>query len=125
MLSKIVNKGGHDWDDLLGSVLLAYRATPHVLSGMSPFYLLYGRDPQLPTQLDFQVPVTRYLTIEIEYGQELAKELKQARILAKQNIGKKQREQKNNYDRKSRDVELKVGDVVMLRTEPRFKLPVI
>jgi len=78
MLSKVVNKGGHNWDDLLGPVLLAYRATPHVSSGMSPFYLLYGRDPKLPTQLDFQVPVTRYPTVETEYGQELAKELKQS-----------------------------------------------
>ena len=78
MLSKVVNKGGRDWDDLLGPVLLAYRATSHVSSGMSPFYLLYGRDPKLPTQLDFQVPVTRYPTVETEYGQELAKELKQS-----------------------------------------------
>lgn len=122
MLKKLVKKGGHDWDELLGPVLLAYRATPHASSGMSPFYLLYGRNPQLPSQLDFQVPVTRYPVMETEYGQQLAKELKQARIVAKQNIGKKQKEQKTYYDQKSKEIELQVGDLVMLKIEPRFKL---
>ena len=107
----------------IGPVLLAYRATLHASSGMSPFYLLYGRNPQLPSQLDFQVPVTRYLVMETEYGQQLAKELKRARIVAKQNIGKKQKEQKKTYyDQKSKEVELQVGDLIMLKIEPRFKL---
>ena len=87
MLSKVVNKGGRDWDELLGPVLLAYRATPHASSGMSPFYLLYGRDPQLPSQLEFRVPTVRSPVIETEYGQELAKELKQ--ILVRSNRNRK------------------------------------
>ena len=90
MLTKMVTKKGRDWDTLLGPVLLAYRATPHASSGMSPFYLLYWRNPQLPTALDFQLPVQRFPTIETEYGRELAKELGQARAIAKQNIEKKQ-----------------------------------
>ena len=122
MLAKIVKKGGHDWDELLGPVLLAYRATPHASSGMSPFYLLYGRDPQLPSQLEFQLPVARYPVMETEYDQELARELKQAHNVAKQNIGKKQKEQKKYYDQRSKEIELQVGDLVMLKTEPRFKL---
>ena len=122
MLAKVVKKGGHDWDELLGPVLLAYRATPHASSGLSPFYLLYGRNPQLPSQLDFQVPVARYPVKETEYGQQLARKLKQVRSVAQQNIGKKQKEQKRYYDQRSKEVELQVGDLVMLKTEPRFKL---
>jgi len=64
MLAKVVDKGGRNWDRQLGAVLLAYRATPHSSTEMSPFYLLYGRDPQLPSALDFQVPVSRYPTVE-------------------------------------------------------------
>ena len=64
MLAKLVKKGGHDWDELLGPVLLAYRATPHTSSGLLLFYLLYGRNPQLTSQLNFQVPVARYLVTE-------------------------------------------------------------
>jgi len=43
MLSKIVIKGGKDWDELLGPVLFAYRTAPYSSTGKTPFSLLYGR----------------------------------------------------------------------------------
>ena len=122
MLAKVVIKKGRDWDKQLGAVLLAYRAAPHSSTGMSPFYLLYGRDPQLPTALDFQVPTSRYPTVETEYGQELVRDLKRVRELARKTIQKNQRSQKRFYDRRCKEVKLKVGDLVMLKTKMRFCL---
>ena len=122
MLTKLVAKGGRNWDTLLGPVLFAYRTTPHSSTGVSPFYLTYGCDPVLPTALDFHAPAVRYPVIETEYGKELAKELKQARQLAKKQIQSAQHSQKKFYDKRSKDVELKIGDRVMLKVEPRFKL---
>ena len=122
MLAKVVSKNGRDWDKQLGPVLLAYRATPHSSTNMSPFYLLYGRDPQLPSALNFQAPVNRYPTVETDYGQELAKDLKKVREIARGTIQKKQKEQKKFYDRRCKEVKLKVGDLVMLKTERRFRL---
>ena len=83
---------------------------------------MYGRDPVLPTSLDFYAPVVRYPVIETEYGKELAEELKSARQLARKHIQSAQCDQKKFYDRKCKDVKLKVGDRVMLKVEPRFKL---
>ena len=122
MLAKVVIKKGHDWDKQLAAVLLAYRAAPHSSTGMLPFYLLYGRDPQLPTALDFRVPTSRHPTMETEYGQELVRGLKRVRELARKTIQKSQRSQKRFYDRRCKEVKLKVGDLVMLKTEPRFRL---
>ena len=119
MLAKVVSKNGRDWDKQLGPVLLAYRATPHSSTNMSPFYLLYGRDTQLPSAL---VPVNRYPTVETDNGQELAKDLKKVREIARGTIQKKQQEQKKFYDRRCKEVKLKVGDLVMLKTERRFRL---
>ena len=80
MLSKQVNKNGRNWDKMLGGVLFAYRSTPHQYTGMSPFNLLYGRDPKLPSALNFQAPVYKFPTIErSEYAQELVKKLKHVR----------------------------------------------
>jgi len=42
MLAQVVTIGGHDWDILLGLVLLVYRSTPHSSTGLSPFFLVYG-----------------------------------------------------------------------------------
>ena len=49
MLSKKVLHSGKDWGVQLPYVLFAYRASAQHLTGESPFYLLYGRDPMLPT----------------------------------------------------------------------------
>ena len=42
MLSKVVSKGGKNWDECLGPALLAYWIAPQVSTGQSPFFLLYG-----------------------------------------------------------------------------------
>ena len=42
--------------------------------------------------------------------------------MAKQHIWSAQRSQENFYDRHSKEVTLKVGDRVILKVEPRFKL---
>ena len=47
MLCKLVSNKGCNWDKLLGGVLFAYRTTPHQSTGVSPFYLLYGREANL------------------------------------------------------------------------------
>ena len=90
MLSKLVEKRGKNWDELLDLVLLAYRTTPHTSTGESPFFLLYGRDARLPSVLDFYSPRVKSLTLESEYGRELFCELKRVRELTKQKIKKAQ-----------------------------------
>ena len=49
MLSKKVPWNGKDWDTQLSYILFAYQACPQQSTGESPFFLLYGRDPNLPT----------------------------------------------------------------------------
>lgn len=46
MLAKTVERGGRDWDQRLPFVLFAYQQQSTL---ESPFFLLYGRDPRLPT----------------------------------------------------------------------------
>ena len=58
MLSKVVCKGGKDWDELLCPILFAYRTAPQTSTRETPFMLVYGRDPRVPTSLDFYHPCT-------------------------------------------------------------------
>ena len=47
-LSMYVSSNQKDWDEHLNSVLFAYRVPPSEVTGESPFYMLYGREPLLP-----------------------------------------------------------------------------
>ena len=122
MLAKVVTRRGRNWDKVLGAVLFAYRSTPHQSTGETPFYLVYGREPNLPTAMNFHVPVTKFPVVETDYGVALEKELKYARSLAKQNLETSQKQQKKYYDKKAKGSDLKVGDLVMLKVQPKFKL---
>ena len=50
MLAESAQQDGNDWNICLPLMLFAYRASPQTSTGESPFYLLYGRDPRLPTE---------------------------------------------------------------------------
>ena len=113
-MSKLVSKGGRNWDELLGPVLFAYRTTPHTSSGESPFYLVYGRDARIPSSLSFDAPVVKYHTLETQYGRALFKELQTARQIARESIVKAQQTQKRNYDKKATDSQLEEGGLCML-----------
>jgi len=119
MLSKVVSKGGKNWDECLGPALLAYRTALQASTLQSPFLLMYGRDARLPTGLNFYAPATSCPTVRSEYARQLFKELKNARMSAKRSI---QNAQKTQYDKKSQDTKISAGDLVMLKVEPRFKL---
>ena len=58
MLSKCAEKNGIDWDKQLPYVLFAYRATIQESTKESPFYLLYGRDPRLPSECALTIPTS-------------------------------------------------------------------
>ena len=55
MLAKRVEKNGKDWDTHLPFILFAYRASTQESIKESLFYLMYGRDPRLPTALEMDV----------------------------------------------------------------------
>ena len=50
MFAKTVKKGGPDWDEKFPFVLYAYRVSVQESTKESPFFLLYGRDPRIPTE---------------------------------------------------------------------------
>ena len=47
-LKKLCEKDPANWDKYLNQVLTSYRITPNLATAESPFFLVYGRDPNLP-----------------------------------------------------------------------------
>ena len=47
-LKKLCEKDPSNWDQYLNQVLASYRVTPNLAMTEMPFFLVYGRDPNLP-----------------------------------------------------------------------------
>ena len=47
-LKKLCERDPTNWDKYLNQVLASYRITPNLVMAETPFFLVYGRDPNLP-----------------------------------------------------------------------------
>lgn len=113
MLRKVL-KG--DWDSMLPYVLFAYREVPQATLGFTPFELLYARDVRGPLDIvreewiqppDTEKDVLTYVT-DVRDRMEVAKEL------VEENAKAAQVKQKLYYDQKTRELNLKPEDKVLL-----------
>lgn len=67
IIAKMVRGKVHDWEKQLGKALWAYRSTISTVTGFSPFFLHFGRDPptqlyrrgQVPPDFEFQALLAR------------------------------------------------------------------
>ena len=72
MLAKKVERSGQDWDTQFPFVLFAYRASPQESTGESPFFLVHGQDPRLPSELTLDPPAVREPVDLDSYKSEVA-----------------------------------------------------
>lgn len=90
-----------DWDIYLPMCLFAHRVSEQASAKETPFKLLYGRTPNLPSDIeDFTVKSS------------FTENLKYAWRMAKSNIARVAERDKNAHDFKYKSIEFKVGDWV-------------
>ena len=114
MLAKCTDGSVTEWDKKLPFLLFAYRSTIQSSTKESPFFLLYGRDPRLPSGSILDQTRPEYLVDMEDYRTELMVNLKSARELALSSIREAQRKQKTAYDQHSTSSVYQVGDRVMV-----------
>ena len=114
MLAKTGERFAQDWDKHLSYVLYAYRVAVQESTRESPFFLLYGRDPALPTLDALSHKRTPYMVDLDDYKTELLTALTSAWELAKSNITTAQDRQKTTFDRTAKESNLTVGQRVMV-----------
>lgn len=103
-----------DWPDLLPGVLMAYRSTPATQStDFSPFFLLYGREMNLPVDLALQ-PKDHLPQNYKVHLQKMLHNLEICRKLAKENVARAQQKYKYQYDKYSKMPEYRPADRVWL-----------
>ncbi len=114
MVAKCCETRQHDWDDHLPQLLFAYRSVVQESTKESPFFLLYGRDPRIPSSTVLSQTRSVYSIDTADYRTELMVSLAEAWQLAKSNIGHAQCRQKKSYDKDKQESNLKPGERVMV-----------
>ena len=83
MIAKCCEKS-KDWDKQLPYLLFAYRANVQDSTRESPFFLLYGRDPRMPSDSALNSPTTPYMVDLEDYRSELTSNLSDAWAIARE-----------------------------------------
>ena len=113
MLRKVLEDGFHEnWEDVRGDICFAYRSTTHSSTLESPYYLLHGRDPNIPINifLDATPPPVQ----ANDYLAKLSERLRVSFQLTREANLRAREKQKNQYDKRARELNYKIGDRVLL-----------
>ena len=94
----------------------AYNCTRSNATGFSPYYLLYGRHPLLPFDIEFGLFVPELSeAITYKYLQELKKRLENAFQKANAFCEKEALRSKQRFDRTTKSSKLLPGDLVLVK----------
>ena len=116
MLSTLSPAEKSDWKSHLSPITHAYNCSKNEATGFSPFFLMFGRKPQLPVDAllgmyDEENHETDYNT----FVKCLKERLQAAYRLAQVNISKSQSRARHLYNKKTRGSSLQIGDRVLVR----------
>ena len=118
MIGKLDPEKQCKWKSHLGSVLIAHNATRSLVTGYSPYFLMFGHRPCLPIDLLFPTAVRQGSTRTIDnYVLSLYERLKEALPVARDSAIMEARWQKRHYNRRARAVELPPGDKVLVKLD--------
>ena len=118
MIAKMDPNKRAKWPSHLGPILIAYNATRSLITGYSPYFLMFGRQPRLPVDLLF--PTVRRdenSRTTDKYVTSLYDKLKSALASARDTAISEAQRQKRLYDHKVGAVELHPGDKVLVKLD--------
>ena len=105
-----------DWEQYLPLVLYAYRTSVHSSTRVTPFMLMYGRQPRQTGS-----PCSTAFDPE-SYSAHLSAKLAELRDFVDTNLAAAAEHQKSSYDRNSTTRSFKIGDLVWLSIPTAKKL---
>jgi transposase InsO family protein len=117
-----LNKFGKRWMKELPSVVWSLRTTPSRATGFTPFFLVYGAEAILPTDLEYGSPRTRAYDDQSNRAdrEDSLDQLEEARDMALLHSARYQQSLRRYHTRGVRSRDLQVGDLVLrLRQDAR------
>ena len=117
MLGTLSDEEKSDWKSHLGCMTHAYNCTKHVSNTYSPYYLMFGRHPRLPIDVEFGLhkPNCSDNCSQSRYIQKLRRRLNYAHKKASKYSSEQAQKYKTSYDRSVKEPQLQVNDLVLVK----------
>uniref|UniRef100_A0A3B1JQK1 Gypsy retrotransposon integrase-like protein 1 n=2 Tax=Astyanax mexicanus TaxID=7994 RepID=A0A3B1JQK1_ASTMX len=116
MLGTLKAEDKTHWRDFVKPLVHAYNCTKHDTTGFTPYELMFGRQPRLPIDLVFNVPLNRKeQKSHSHYVQALKDHLRESYQLARTNAAKAAGRNTVRFNRRVTESILDVGDRVLVR----------
>lgn len=117
MLGTLENKKKSHWKEYVKPLVHAYNCTRNETTGFSPYELMFGRQPRLPVDLAFGLPLKSKGEItHSQYVKNLKAHLEESFRIASENSKKMAERNKTRYDKFVRASTLHKGDRVLVRS---------
>ena len=106
-----------DWKSYLGCMTHAYNCTKHASTTYSPYYLMFGRHPRLPIDVEFGLPKSNSgdNSSKSRYIQKLRRRLNYAFQKANKVANQQAHKYKASYDKSIRGPQLQEKDIVLVK----------
>lgn len=116
MLGTLKDEDKRHWRDFVKPLVHAYNCTKHDSTGYTPYELMFGRQPRLPIDLAFNVPLNhQQQQSHSQYVKALKSHLKESYQLATKSAAKVAERNKIRYDKHVTESVLDIGDRVLVR----------
>lgn len=115
MLGTLENQKKSHWRDYVKPLVHAYNCTKNETTGFTPYELMFGRQPRLPVDLAFGLPVNHKPGSHSQYVRNLKSQLEDSYKVATENAKKTASRNKARFDKHVVDSTLKEGDRVLVR----------
>ncbi|KAK7898562.1 hypothetical protein WMY93_019415 [Mugilogobius chulae] len=116
MLGTLRDKEKTKWREYVRPLTHAYNCTRSDVTGFSPYELMFGRQPRLPIDIAFGLPVKKDSGMShSQYVRNLKSYLKESYQLASANAKKVADKNKRRFDLRVRESTLDIGDRVLVR----------
>ncbi|KAL4153886.1 hypothetical protein QTP88_001719 [Uroleucon formosanum] len=104
----------NNWDKLLCYSTFCYNTTVHTSTNFTPYELLFGRKPNIPSTLTRE-PEPQYNYDN--YVFDLKKIMQETHKIARNNLVKKKENNKEYYDKTHNPITLHIGDKILLKDQ--------
>ena len=117
MLGTLSEEEKSDWKSYLGCMTHAYNCTKHASTTYSPYYLMFGRHPRLPIDVEFGLPRSNCgdNSSKSRYVQKLRRRLNYAYQKATKVANQQANKYKSSYDKSIRGPQLQEKDLVLVK----------